>query len=292
LQSVRLLNEATTRDPNFVNAYCYAARAHSLLFGWHFDGVLRRRQAELAAQTALRLQPDSPEAHLAMADYHFRCYGDFNTAQQELEVARRWLPNSAEFYALVGNVHRRQGHWEEAERNQAKAVELDPRNVNAIGYLADTQALMRKFPEAIRTYGRGRAAGLVDPIIFVRTALIDLARDGTTDKLRAALAEVPPAWECGGSETSLRILLALIDHDYDGATKILAASSRADFQDIDFSFSYPRSWYEAIIARAGGDNEKGSRPSWLPAPCSKKSSRQRPLQECGAFWRKYMQVLG
>jgi serine/threonine protein kinase len=256
LQSVRLLNEATTRDPDFVNAYCYAARAHSLLFGWGFDGLPRRRQAELAAQTALRLQPNSPEAHLAMADYHFRCFGDFNTAQKELAVARPWLPNSAEFYALVGNVERRQGHWEEAERNQAKAVELDPRNINAIGYLADTQILMRKYSDASRTYERGQATGLVDPVIPVRAGLVDLARDGSIDKLRAALAEAPPTWECGGSETSLRILLALIERDYDGAAKILAASPRADFQDIDFSFSYPRSWYEAIIARAAGDNEK------------------------------------
>jgi eukaryotic-like serine/threonine-protein kinase len=256
LQSVRLLNEAMTRDPNFVNAYCYAARAHSLLFGWGFDGPPRRRQAELAAQTALRLQPNSPEAHLAMADYHFRCYGDFETAQKELAIARPWLPNSAEFYALAGNIDRRQGRWEEAERNQAKAVELDPRNVNAIGYLADTQILMRKFSEASRTYDRGRAAGLVDPVISVRAALVDLARDGSVEKLRVALAEAPPTWECGGSETSLRVLLALMDRDYEGATKILAASSRADFQDIDFSFSYPRSWYEAIIARAAGDDEK------------------------------------
>jgi eukaryotic-like serine/threonine-protein kinase len=256
LKSVQLLNEATTRDPNFVNAYCYAARAHSLLFGWGFDGAPRRRQAELAAQTALRLQPNSPEAHLAMADYHFRCFGDFETAQKELSIARPLLPNSAEFYALVGNVERRQGHWEEAERNQAKAVELDPRNVNAIGYLADTQILMRKYSDASLTYNRGRATGLVDPVIPVRAALVDLARDGSIDKLRVALAEAPPTWECGGSETSLRVLLALIDRDYDGAAKILAASPRGDFQDIDFSFSYPRSWYEAIIARAAGDDEK------------------------------------
>jgi protein kinase/serine/threonine-protein kinase len=256
LQSVRLLNEATTRDPDFVNAYCYAARAHSLLFGWGFDGLPRRRQAELAAQTALRLQPSSPEAHLAMADYHFRCYGDFSTAQKELAIARPSLPNSAEFYALLGNIERRQGHWEEAVRNQAKAVELDPRNINAIGYLADTQILMRQFPEARQTYDRGQATGLVDPVIPVRAALVDFARNGSTDKLRTALAEAPSTWECGGSETSLRILLALTDRDYDGAAKILAASPRADFQDIDFSFSYPRSWYEAIIARAAGESEK------------------------------------
>jgi hypothetical protein len=48
----------------------------------------------------------------------------------------------------------------------------------------------------------------------------------------------------------------LADHDYDEAERALAASTRSDFQDVDFSFAYPRSWYAAIIARARGDKEK------------------------------------
>ena len=70
------------------------------------------------------------------------------------------------------------------------------------------------------------------------------------------MAAVPPKWEWGGCETSLRILLALADHDYDEAERALAASTRTDFQDVDFSFAYPRAWYAAIIARARGDKEK------------------------------------
>jgi TolB-like protein len=257
LQAVRLLDEATSRDPKFVDAYCYLAYAHSLLFGWQFDtSESRNRQAELALETAFRLQSDAPEAHLAKADHLFRCYLDFEAAQKELDLARPGLPNSARFYVTAANVERRQGRWKEAEQSLMRAVELDPRNANAVAYLGDTQVLMRKFSEAIRTYDKGRAAGLDEPVISIQTAMADFARNGTTDKLRAALAAVPPKWEWAGCETSLRILLALAEHDYDDAERALAASPRAEFQDIDFSFSYPRSWYEAIIARARGDSEK------------------------------------
>jgi tetratricopeptide (TPR) repeat protein len=137
-----------------------------------------------------------------------------------------------------------------------KAAELDPRNANAVDYLADTQTLMRKFSEAIDTYNRARSSGLSEPVVSVRAALTEFAWKGNTDKLRAALAAAPPKWESGGTETSLPILLALSDRNYDEAERVLAASARADFQDIDFSFPYPRSWYEAIIARARGDNER------------------------------------
>lgn len=256
LQSVRLLDEATSRDPNFTDAYCYLARAHSLLFGWYFDGESRRLQAQRALEIAFRLQPDSPEAHLAKADYYFRCYLNFDAAEKELEIARPRMRNNARFYVLSASVTRRQNRWEEAEQNLAKAVDLDPKNANAVDYLADTQVLMRKFPDAIRTFDRARASGLGDPVIAIRAGIAEFAWQGKTERLRAALADLPPQWERGGMETSLRILVALIDHNYDEATRVLAASPRQDFQDIDYSFAYPRSWYEAIIARARGDKEK------------------------------------
>ncbi len=53
----------------------------------------------------------------------------------------------------------------------------------------------------------------------------------------------------------MRILIALVEHDYAAATRALAASPRDDFQEVDFTFYYPRPWYEAIIARARGDQE-------------------------------------
>ena len=65
-----------------------------------------------------------------------------------------------------------------------------------------------------------------------------------------------PDTDVGGGETSWRILIALIDRNYDEARRVLAASPRDDFQDVDFSFYFPRAWYEALIARAEGDKTK------------------------------------
>ncbi|MGB8805622.1 MAG: hypothetical protein WCC93_11905, partial [Chthoniobacterales bacterium] len=78
---------------------------------------------------------------------------------------------------------------------------------------------------------------------------------GTADStaMRAALAEAPDL-DVGGRQTPERILLALIDGNYAEAERVLAASPRQDFQDIDFSFYFPKAWFEAMIARAKGDS--------------------------------------
>src|SRR5437899_8715896 len=69
LQALKSLNEAVQRDPNFVSAYCYAARANDLLFFFDLDPTPDRISlAEPAVKAALRLRPDSADAHFARAD--------------------------------------------------------------------------------------------------------------------------------------------------------------------------------------------------------------------------------
>jgi tetratricopeptide (TPR) repeat protein len=60
--------------------------------------------------------------------------------------------------------------------------------------------------------------------------------------------------DVGGGQTPIRVWLALVDGNFDEAERVLAASPRQDFQDIDYSFYYPKAWFEAIIARAKGDS--------------------------------------
>ena len=255
-KAVRLLDEATGRDPKFVMAYCYAARAHDLLYFLDLDPTLERNLlAEAAIATALQLRPNSAEAHLAQADHLFRCHRDYEHAQEELAIARPGLPNSVSFFNLSGYINRRQGHWTEAERDFATAVRLDPRNPNAVNLLVDTFVLERRFPEAKLAYDRAIAAGMREPIALIRRAALDFGETGDPATLRAALAAAPDI-DVGGGETSWRILLASIDHKYDEARRILAASPRDNFQDVDFSFYFPRAWYEGLIARAEGNKPK------------------------------------
>ncbi len=256
LKAVRLLDEATSRDPDFVLAYCYAARAHNLLYFLDLDPTPKRNLlGEAAVATALRLRPDSAEAHLAMGDHYLRCHRDYERAQQELAIARPGLPNSVPFFNLSGYINRRQAHWTEAERDFATAVRLDPRNPNAVNLLVDTFVLERRFPEAKLAYDQAIAVGMREPIALIRRAALDYGETGDPTTLRAALAAAPDV-DVGGGETSWRVLIAMIDRNYDEARRILAASPRDDFQDVDFSFYFPRPWYEALIARAEGDKIK------------------------------------
>ena len=108
----------------------------------------------------------------------------------------------------------------------------------------------------MQTFDRAIAAGLDTPVIHVRRASLgEFAVTGDINPLRKALARAPAGLDIGGVVTPLRILIAMVEHDYAAATRALAASPRDDFQEVDFTFYYPRPWYEAIIARARGDHE-------------------------------------
>jgi Predicted integral membrane protein len=258
LQALKLLNEVISRDPNFVSAYCYAARANDLLFFFDLDPTPDRISlADAAIKTALRLRPDSAEAHFARADYYFRCLRDYDLAQKELAIARPGLPNSSPFFILSGYITRRQNHFPEAERDFSTAVALDPRNPNAYNLLADTYVLERRFPEAVHVYDNVLSAGERTPIVLFRRANAIFYGTCNSGPFREILASAPEM-DVAGGQTPARVMLALIDGNYAEAEHVLAASSRQDFQDIDFSFYYPKAWFEAMIARAKGDSVRAT----------------------------------
>src|SRR4030095_13920946 len=67
-----------------------------------------------------------------------------------------------------------------------------------------------------------------------------------------------PEMDVGGGQMPFRVLFALIDGNFAEAERVLAASPRADFQDIDYSFYYTKAWFEAMIARAKGDSGRAT----------------------------------
>ncbi|HMC25214.1 MAG TPA: FlgO family outer membrane protein [Candidatus Udaeobacter sp.] len=258
LQALKSLDESIQRDPNFVSAYCYAARANDLLFFFDLDPTPDRiSRADAAVKAALRLRTDSAEAHFARADYLFRCLRDYDRALEELAIARLGLPNSTPFFILSGYITRRRNHFHEAERDFSTAFALDPRNPNAYNLLADTYVLQRRFPEAVHVYDNVLAAGEQTPIVRFRRASCILWRTGDTGPFREILTKYPDM-EFAGGQTPARSWMAILDGNYAEAERVLTASARQDFQDIDFSFYFPKSWYQAMVARAKGDSARAT----------------------------------
>jgi TolB-like protein/Tfp pilus assembly protein PilF len=256
LSALQSLEQAIKRDPNFVSAYCYIARANDLLYFFDLDPTPDRiLLAEAAVKAALRLRPGSAEAHFAMADFLFRCHRDYDGALKELAIARPGLPNDTAFFILSGYINRRRNNWAQAERDFSEAVALDPRNPNAYNLLADTDNLQRRHLLAAQVYDRVLAAGERTPIVFFRRASAIFNGTGNSTELRDVLANNPDM-DIGGAQTPTRVFLALVDGNFAEAERVLAASQREDFQDIDYSFYYPKAWFEAMIARAKGDSAR------------------------------------
>jgi hypothetical protein len=64
---ITLLQEAVRLDPNFTLAYCAAAKENAEIYHFADRTLERRKLADTAIDSALRLRPDLPEVHLAYA---------------------------------------------------------------------------------------------------------------------------------------------------------------------------------------------------------------------------------
>ena len=139
-------------------AYCDLAGVHDFTY---FSGVdhtpARLALAEKAVQNALRLRPDSGEAHLAKAQHLYQGYLEYEKALAELTIASRTLPNDPRVFELSGYIIRRQGHHEEGLRKLERAVELDPRNFATLQQVALSYEGLRRYQEMVDALDRALA---------------------------------------------------------------------------------------------------------------------------------------
>ena len=162
-QSEQLYQRAIDLDPNFA----LAIARYSQLQSWFVNDIERtperREIGRTLAERALQLQPDLPEAHLALGFSYY--YGDKNyeAALREFEIAQRGLPNGSEVYLAIGAIQRRQGQWAQSTANLEKAVSLNPKDTWPLQQLSYNYAMLRDFDKANQTIDRALA---LDPTAF------------------------------------------------------------------------------------------------------------------------------
>jgi TolB-like protein/Flp pilus assembly protein TadD len=253
-KAAQLLEQATTRDPRFVLAWCLLSNVHGIMYWEGLDRTPERLNfAHAAVETALRLQPDAGEPHLALASYYYQAFRDYDAAAKELELARRTLPNNAEVLEYTGYIDRRQGRWDQATRNLERAVELDPQNFRVLQQLALTYQPQRRYNEQLRTYDRALKIVPGDPLTrVVRAALaVDWRADirPYQETLAAVIAEDPA------------VAPDVDDPNYALCERSNAAAERTlkDYPHDGESFNgvlYPHAYWEGVVARWQGDGVK------------------------------------
>jgi eukaryotic-like serine/threonine-protein kinase len=261
-EAASLLDQAIARDPEFFLAYCQLARTHDALY---FSGKdhkpSRLALADAAIAAAARLQPNSGELHLLLAEHFYRGYLDYDHARAELALAQHTLPNNEQIFYWMALIDRRQGRWNESVRNFEKAMELDPRQTVYLRNTAQIYELQRRFAEAAALLDRvlqlmpqDHAADEYDKReVQVERASIDLAWRADPRPLHVAIEAIVTEKPAAATEFPYEWFnLALCEHDPVTANRALAAMKPGALGSGSGE-SFPRAWFEGLAARAGGD---------------------------------------
>ncbi len=251
--AVRLLEEATVRDPNFYLAYCELARMHDRLYLLGIDHTAARlASADEALKAALHLRPNGGEAHLALASHVYSAFRDYARATEELGKAEQTLPNEALVFELKGYIARRAGRWNDALDNLQKALSLDPRNVFTLQQISLAYLYLRRYQDMADALDRALALAPDDPATLLQRADVELEWRADTRPLHQAIQTVlakDPGMAEGIAQTCLYV--ALVERDNDAALRALAVMTSDGCRDEGVPL--PRAWCEGIAARVRGD---------------------------------------
>jgi len=276
LEATRLLQQAVARDPAFLLAHYQLATAQDQIYFFGIDHTTARLElADAAVQSALRLRPDSGEAHLALAQHLYWGYRDYDRAREELATARRLLPNEPAVLMLAGFMDRRQGRWDQSIQEMERAVELDPRNIWVLQQVSISYQNRRRYNEAAASLDRIVAIAPKDLNTRVWRAVVELEWHADTRSLHAAmenvLTEDPAVMD---SLVGQWILLILCERDRLSAQRALDAIGPEGTADGGTAF--PKAWYEAIVARALGDSGRAQAAFTVARDELEKTIRDQP----------------
>src|SRR5439155_4839204 len=276
LQAAHLLEQAIARDPTFFLAYCRLAEAHDLIYFVGTDHTpARLALANTAIQTALRLRPNSGEAHLAVAEHLYRGYRDHDGALAELTLARRALPNEPLVFELTGFITRRQGRWEESTTDLKRALELDPRNLFFLQQLSFTYGLQRRYRDLAAVLDQALKLVPSDPDTRVARASIDLAERADTRPVHATI-EAVIAEDPNAARTIAErwFYVAMCERDNLGVSRALGVVPP---EGISAGSTWlPRAYFEGVAARARGDATVASAAFTAARAEVEKTTREQP----------------
>ena len=264
LKAIGLLEQATQKDPKFALGYCLLTKAHDYLYHYFLDNTPENRKpGDAAVHEALKLRPDLPEAHLAMASHLYICYRDFERARVQIAIAAKNMPNNPDLLHLSALIDQVQGRWEKSIADLERAATLDLRNPDLLDTLARTYFSLRRYPDNERILERLIELEPDQPAH--RLSKADSAFAQRADLGVLALDEaLPSSMKDDRGVASYRVYYAICARDFAAAEEILSESPNEEMY-LD-SALVPRQiwtlWLEFIrgnhptIERFGGVRER------------------------------------
>jgi len=266
-QSEQLYARAIELDPKFALAIARYSQLESWILHIFNPTRERRQKARVLAEQALQLQPDLPEAHLAIGFSYY--YGDnnYDAALREFEIAQRGLPNESEVYLAVGAIQRRQGKWTESTANLEKAASLNPKDSWPLQQLAFNYQMLRNFDDANKTIDRALAlepTALESLEVKLKLAIAEKGDFSVAEKAFDAVKSVPMTNEQKVKVAGARAGVFLLERKYREALR--EAESLPDDLLVPIHPAALSGKYFLIgLARKALRDEAGARAAFLKA---------------------------
>jgi TolB-like protein/Tfp pilus assembly protein PilF len=224
-KALDLYAQAIAKDPSFALAWAQASYVHSWMHWFGVDDSPAQMQlAEDAARRAFALNPQLPEAHVALGYVAYWGKRDYAKALAEFEQARKALPNNSTVISAIAFVYRRLGKWQMALEQFYRAAVLDPQDASVIRGAGDTAIAMRRYPEALKQFDRSLAIQPGYWSALCDAALVHILSNGQIDKANKALAEIPAHVDPQGRVRYLRFKVAMWSRDFSKAIAVLESA--------------------------------------------------------------------
>jgi serine/threonine-protein kinase len=249
-RSIAMYERAVALDSKFALAFARLALTHGDVYWSNIDRTARRLALmRPAAEKAVQLAPDLPEAHLALGMYYYRGLRDYDRALAQFSAGLRRQPGSAELLGARAAVLRRQGRFVEAAANFARAVELDPRSADAAFSLAGSYGAIRDYANAVRYAERTIVLSPQWTGVSADRAMYLVAWRGNVAEGRRVLEDVLPARDGGAVIGRLRFHAAMLVGSDPADSVVLRKLSAGSFNGDTSEFLV----WRADWARRHGD---------------------------------------
>ncbi|UCG51007.1 MAG: tetratricopeptide repeat protein, partial [Candidatus Latescibacterota bacterium] len=186
--AAKMFEKAIELDRDFALAWA----GLSMVRSWLYFSLSQKHElprAKAAADRALELDPDLPEAHTALGFYYYRCLRDYGKALRHLAEAQKRRPSDERVIRTIAHVYRRDGLWDKAVNLYEKAQVLNPREFMTHYSLGQTYRLLREYEKAEPYLTRAVSLSPRVSIGYLEKEALYLSWDGNTERAQRVLRD-------------------------------------------------------------------------------------------------------
>ena len=195
--AIAAFEQAVRLDPNYAAAYAQLSRTW-VGFADQFSGGAEVRaaiaKARAAADTALKLAPNSSQAHQARSNLLESADMDWRGAEAEAQRALQLAPNDANAKFFLGGISGSLGQVQRAVDLTRQALQADPRNANWYLWLSVYLRALGRLDDAARAANTAIALQPSAAAYHDQLAVVEILRGDARAAMAAAQKETDPGW--------------------------------------------------------------------------------------------------